>query len=139
MASVADIKDGIKTRLATVTGLRAHDTWPDQVNIPAAIPRLLAGPEQMSMGAGVFRLQFEIILFAAGLAGGLSRAQDAVDVYLKTVSGGIKTALEADKTLSGNAQTISVGSWQEYGDYEEPPGSNIHYLGAKLPLEVWAT
>lgn len=136
MASLSSLRDGIKTRLATISGLRAYDTWPDQPNVPAAIVKPLRWDYRQAIG-GVNRVTFEIIILAAGYdASTIGRAQEKLDAYLDdTGSNSVKAAIEADKTLSGSASTLQVPGWTDYGVLD---ANGIEYMGAKLEVEVWA-
>ena len=49
MAELAAVRDGLKTRLATILGLRAHDVWPDTINAPAALVRPVSDPIQETL------------------------------------------------------------------------------------------
>lgn len=136
--SVATIRDGLKTRLATISGLRAHDVWPDTVNTPAAIVRPDRREFALSMGsspAAANALYFVVTLYAASTENGLARAQEAADAYLDdSGASSIKAAIETDKTLSGTATTCRVVRWYDYDTYQV---GDIEYLGVRFEVEVW--
>ncbi len=137
MSSLSNIRDGIKTRLQTITALanRAYDTWPDQILTPCAIVKPISWEYRQAMG-NVNKLLFEIVIVAASVQPGLERAQDALDAYLEDDSAtSIKKALEGGKTLSGYATTLQVPGWRDYGSIEI---GGIEYLGAVVDVEVWA-
>jgi len=133
MGQLADIRDGIMGRLATISGLHAYDTWPDQVRVPAAIVM----PQSMSTetaigGSRVYT--FEILLLAAPVSAGLSRAQDRLDAYLDpTGTSSLIAAMTADKTLAGVVTTLDV-SWRDYGFHEV---GTVEYLGVVFAITVW--
>ena len=132
MATLSQVRDGLKTRLATISGLRAHDTWPDTVNPPAALVRPTSGGFGESYGNGT-RFDFEIVLVLQ--LGTLRQAQDALDAYLDSSgSSSIVAAIEGDRTLDGYADTLAVTGWRDYGGLEI---GTVTYLGCKFDCQVW--
>lgn len=135
--NLANVRDGIKTQLATITGLRAHDVWPDQINTPAALVKPTGWTYDLSMGSsrGIDHAVFDIVVLAASAQNGLARGQDALDQYLASSGAtSILAAIKADKTLSGYAQTCALSGGTDYGTLEV---NDIDYVGARLTLEVW--
>lgn len=47
----------------------------------------------------------------------------------------VKTAIEADRTLGGVAETLRVTAMRNYGVYEV---AGVAYLGAEFAVTVWA-
>ncbi len=135
MASLSAIRTGLKTRLATITGLKAHDVWPDTVNCPAALVRPTSWDYRQSIGDNN-RITFEVVVLAASLQNGLARAQEQLDPFLDDVGkSSIKAALEGDKTLSSSATTLNVVRATDYGSLVV---GDIEYMGARFEVEVWA-
>jgi hypothetical protein len=132
---VSTIRTRIAVNLATISGLRAADTWPDTINCPAAIVVPREGTYHQSMGAvGVQQQQYDVVLLIAPVQQGLSRAQDKIDPYLDpTGSQSIKAAVESDKTLGGQATTCHVNGWSEYGQIAV---NEIPYWGVRFEVEV---
>ncbi len=132
--SFSTIRDGLKTRLETISGLRAYDVWPDTMNIPAAIVRPV-NMDYYNTLTNVATLMVEIHLLAASIQNGLAKAQDILDTYLDaTGTKSIKAAIEGDKTLGGTVTTCHVNRWFDYNSYEV---NGIEYLGCKLEVEIW--
>lgn len=133
-STVSGLRDALKTRLATIAGLRTHDTWPAQIHPPAAIVEPLAGSFEQTLGSDDALYRFQIVV--AVQFGTHRTAQDALDEYL-TPSGtrSIRAALEGDVTLGGLAHSLSVTGWREYGTLEI---NGIEYLGAFVDVSVWA-
>lgn len=133
MGTLSAIRDGLKTRLATITGLRAYDTIPDDINIPAAI---VGVPESIEFdttyGRGADRYTIPVRVYAS-LAS--ERAgQDKLDGYLAASgSGSVKAAIEGDPTLGGAAHTTRVTQARGYGVYEI---AGVSYLGVEFICEV---
>jgi hypothetical protein len=134
MASVSAIRDGLRTRLATITGLRAYDVWPDQVHAPAAMVQPVRGRYKEALG-GVPRLTFRVVLAAAPVQRGLARGEDVLDPYLDdTGATSIKAALEGDKTLGGIVASLHAVEWDDYGLVAI---GGVDYVGASVEVEVW--
>lgn len=137
MASVSSIRDGLKTRLATVSGLNAYDTVPGDIVPPAAIvaPGNPVVMYDLTMGRGGDTLRFVITLLISDVVDDM--AQDTLDAYLAgSGSSSIKTAVEADETLGGVAHFAVVTQVNSYGLLE---WAGVSYLGAELLVEVVAS
>lgn len=135
MASIAAIRDGLKTRLATVTGLYTHDTVPDAVNPPAAIvglPTTVA--YDFTFRAATTRFTFPVRVLVGRAAE--AEAQDKLDGYLSADGAtSIRAAIDGDPTLGGVASTSRVTAATGLGVYEV---GATPYLGADLLVEVVA-
>jgi hypothetical protein len=139
MASLmTDIRSGLATRVATVTSLkdRCFSTFPDRMpNPPLAIISVPSWRFDQTFSDDN-TITAEVLILAAAIGKGQERAQAALDAYLDDDgTESIKAAIEADVTLGGKAQSVSVTGWDDYGDVEV---NGIHYLGAVLAVEVFA-
>lgn len=115
--NVAAIRDALKTRLATVTNLRAYDTIPasDVATIAAVVvpdEPFITYPETIARGQCT--LNFKVTLLASG-----ERAQDTIDGLLSSGTGqSTSSAVEAivgDRDLGDTAQTCVVTEAKDYG------------------------
>jgi hypothetical protein len=135
MASIAAIRDGLKTRLATITGLYTHDTIPDAVNPPAAIvgmPTTIA--YDFTFRAATTRFVFPVRVLVGRAAE--AEAQDKLDGYLSADGAtSIRAAVDGDGTLGGVANTSRVVEARDLGAYEV---GATQYLGAEVMVEVVA-
>jgi hypothetical protein len=132
MATIAQIRDGIATRLATISGLRVYARWPNQPNPPAALVRYVTEGSKQAMARHPH--MFEITLAVEPISD-LARGQSRTDLYLDASgSQSIRSAINGDKTLGGIADTLSVGDWRDY-DGVEVNGQD--YMGAIVDVEVW--
>ena len=132
MASLSELRDGLKTRLATISGLHTHDVMPDTVIVPAAIVRPRTGEYRGSL-AGQPSTAFEIIILVA--LARLSTAQDNLDPYLSvTGSSSIFAAIEGDRTLGSKADDLLVSGWRNYGSVSI---AGTEYLSAIVDVEVY--
>lgn len=134
--TVSALRDGIKARLATISGLRTYDTVPDDIATPAAV--VMPG-EPLIMYDATFRggsddYRFEVLLLVQ--FGSERAAQDALDGYLaRDSAANIKTAIEGDGTLAGAAHWARVVSVGDYGLREY---AGVRYLSCVFAIEVTA-
>lgn len=135
MASLSAIRDGLKTNLETIPGLRAYDILPDKVSPPfAAVVPATPALTREAMARGVMMYRFRILL---GVSRATDRAaQDALDDYLATSGAtSVWVALESDKTLNEQASDVHVVECSDYGVLEF---AGQGYLGAEFEVEVIA-
>lgn len=129
---IAAVRDGIRTRLATISGLHALDRWPDNVIPPTAI----VAPERVlfdnTMGRGGDNATFVVRVLVGRVED--AAAQDLLDTYLAgSGSASVKTAIEADATLGAAADTCRVSEARGYGFYEH---NGVKYLGCEFVIQV---
>lgn len=131
--SLAAARDGLQARLATITGLRAYDTWPDRgFSAPGAIVLPISGEAHSSYDHRS-TIHFEIVVAVSAAAGRAS--QNALDAYLAPAgAGSIQTALEADGTLGGAAEGLIVHGWR---DYEYLRIADVDAISVTFDVEVW--
>lgn len=132
MGSVSSVRAGLKTRLATISGLTATAVAPATVNVPAAYIVPGSIDFDQTMGRGSDLLNFSVVLLVAQATTEL--AQSDLDAYL--VGSGaqsVKAAIEGDGTLGGAAQWTRVTRVSVYGLIEH---QGVSYLGAKFDVEV---
>lgn len=108
-ATVSQVSEGIRVRLATITGLRTFSYQPEQLNPPTAFPVLDSVEYHGAFQGGNVRMRFTVIVIVGRY---LDRvAHSNLDGYL-SYSGAtsLRAAIEADKTLGGVAQTLVMES-----------------------------
>ena len=133
MSTEAELRDELKTRLVTITGLNGYDTWPESVIAPAAIVMPAGNTKQVA--GGIYQSTFEITALVKLTR--FDEASNALDTYLQHASGGILAALKGDTTLAGKAVGMLIpDAWQEYDPHTV---KNQGYLGARLLVEVYHT
>ena len=132
MSTLATLRDELKVRLATISGLHAHDIWPEPVVTPAAIVL----PETVGVDATFSGEQFDTFgIVVIVQASNMRIAQDALDPYIsRSGAPSIQAALEGDKALAGAAQFLIFDGWTEYGKAEI---DGTDYLQAKGSVRVW--
>jgi hypothetical protein len=114
MASLAELRDGIATNLATISGLRTTGYIPGQVNPPYAIVSPDSIEYHKAFANGVSSYSFTITV-VVGQADSRT-AQATLDAYCSpTGSSSIKSAVESNRTLSGKAYDLIVSDMRNYG------------------------
>lgn len=113
-ATVSQVADGIKTRLATITGLRTFSYQPDQVNPPVAFPILEQIEYHGAMAGGNVRMRFNVMVIVGRY---LDRvAHSNLDGYLSYDGAtSLRAAIEGDRTLGGVCQTLIMDSGLSVG------------------------
>ena len=134
MATFSSIRDGLKTRLATISGVTVYDTVPDFLDPPAIIIapfNTLNFDTTMARGADTYEIP--VILYIQRV--NAASAQDSLDAFLASSGGSsVKAAIEGDLTLGGAALSARVVSATDYGEYEVSQGTS--YLGVTFNIEV---
>lgn len=135
MASIKALRDGIKTRLATVTGIYTHDTIPEDVYVPAAIVGFpTAVRYDFSMRTPVSRYTFPVRVLAGRTTE--AQSQDTIDDLVSPDGPlSVRAAIDADPTLGGVAHSARVVEARDFGVYEV---AGVSYIGGELELEVIA-
>ena len=134
-ATVSQVKDGLKARIETISGLRAFDYQPDQVNPPFAWPTLdEVRFHQTGMASGGVVMDFTITVVLTRPSERV--AQDKMDQYMAW-SGpqSIRAALEADRTLGGVCDDLIVNS---AGNFTNIDANDTLYLTVDFKVTVYA-
>jgi hypothetical protein len=134
MASISELRAGIKNNLATISGLRTSDYQPDSINPPVAIvfPVSLNFDETFHRGMQTYTFAVQVIV------GRVSErsAQSSIDSYCSsTGTNSIKLAIESDKTLAGKAFDLRVTDMRNYGELIV---GEVNYLSAEFVVLCYA-
>jgi hypothetical protein len=138
-STIAAIMTGIETRLETITGLRAKDTAPDTVDVPAGGGYAFVGlPERVdyhrTMGNGRIDPVFTITVFVS--ASPTRIAQALLAGYMNPAGPtSIRAAVEVDKTLGGAVEDCAVMAARTIGRVD---AGDLTYLGAEFTLQTIA-
>jgi hypothetical protein len=136
MASVASIADGLKTRLATISGLRAYSYQPEQLNPPFAYPVLNGVTYHQTMGMGNAVTQFDWSVYVI-----VGRWVDRVavtnlDGFLSpTGATSIRAALEGNRTLGGACSDLVVATSANISALEQ---DDAEYMQVSFSLTIYA-
>ena len=129
------VRDNLKTALQTISGLRVFDYVPDSTNIPTNNAFAIVGQLSMNcdftLNRGFDSATCQVIVVVGRMSE--RNGQERLDGLLASSgSTSIKSAIEADKTLSGAVQTLRVVS--------ASPGTitsaNIDYLSYQYSVEL---
>lgn len=135
MTTIAAIRTGLATRLGTISGLRTAATVPDDPKPPVAIVMPPTITYDQAMGRGLDQYEFSILVMVGRVSE--RTAQASLDAYANpTGAGSIKTAIEADRTLGGAAQTCRVTDMRNVGPMSTTEGNT--YLTAEFVVTVYA-
>jgi hypothetical protein len=130
MATVQEIREGIKVRLDTIVGLRAHAGMPANVNAPAAVVSRRSTAFDSSTDSDDLTFAVTVMVEHPEDPG----SQVKLDAYLAGEgASSIRLAIDGDPTLGGVvdfATAVSVGrdrivEW-----------AGIKYLAADVVVEV---
>jgi hypothetical protein len=134
MPTVTELRTGLATRLATITGLRTAATIPDQINPPVAVVSIDSVNYDTAFNRGMDEYNFTITVVVGRVAERI--AQNNLDAYCApTGSGSVKTAIEGDRSLGGKAQTLRV---TEMAGVSPVVIGDITYLTAAFAVTVYA-
>lgn len=132
--NISTVRDGMKARLATISGLRSYDTIPDSMSPPCAVvgmPTLIEFDKVYARACD--RATFPVRLLVGKASD--RAAQDRLDGYLAGSGAlSVKAAFEADASLSGAVQTSRVLNVSGLGVYDV---MGVPYLGADFTVEVY--
>jgi hypothetical protein len=134
MASVSELRTGIATNLATITGLRTSSFMPDNPNPPIAVVM----PSSISYD-DVFKRGMQTYIFNVLVIVGRvdeRTAQSNLDGFVSsTGASSIKLAIERDKSLGGKAFDTRVTEMRNYGQLSI---QDILYLTGEFTVLVYA-
>lgn len=135
MSSITLLREAIATNLSAISGLRTTTNFvPDNINPPYAIvaPNTVDYDQAFHGGLNTYNFTITVVV---GRVDARS-AQNYLDAYCApTGASSIKTAVESDRTLGGNAFDCRVTQMRNYGTIVL---SENTYLAAEFDLVVQA-
>ena len=131
--SITDIRDGIATNLATISGLRTSAELPDQPSPPIAVVQLNNVTYDQAFQGGLVLYNFTITVIVGRVAERV--AQQRLNAFASTGTGGIKAALQSDRTLGGHAFDVKL---QEMTNIGAITLGEQQYLAAEFAAIVYA-
>lgn len=138
MANYGGLRDGLKTRLETVSAFKVvYDTLPDTVVSPCAVvspgsPVVEYHESMAGSAGGLQEFRFEIIALAGRFDSASS--QNVLDALISG-TGSVITAVEGDKTLGGAAVDTTVDSARDYGTVMV---DGVPYWGVRFLVTILA-
>lgn len=131
--SILGIRSAMATNLSSIPGLRVASEIPDQINPPVAVIALNNIDYDGAFQGGLTTFNFTIQLVVTRMAE--RRAQERLDLYSEP-SGeqSVKSAIESDRTLGGNASDVRVESRPTVGSLQV---NDQDYLAADFSVVVY--
>lgn len=131
--SISDIRDGLATNLATISGLRTDSDLPDNPSPPIAVVQLNNVSYDQAFQRGLVLYNFTVTVIVGRVSE--RTAQSRLNAYASTGAGGIKTAVESDKTLGGSAFDVRL---QEMTSLGAITLGEQQYMAAEFSVVVYA-
>jgi hypothetical protein len=131
--SISLIRQALATNLGTIPGLRTSAEVPDLPNPPIAIVALRSVSYDGAYAKGLTNYNFAVTVIVGRAAE--REAQRRLDAYISTGASSVKSAVESDKTLGGNAYDCRVVSMDSVGSLSI---SDTTYLAADFTVTVIA-
>jgi hypothetical protein len=134
-ATISQVKDGLKARINSISGLRAFDYQPDQVNPPFAFPTLdTVTYHQTGMASGGVVMNFTITLIVNRSSE--RTAQDQLDQYMNWDGAkSLRAAIESDRTLGGVCDDLIVTNAENLTNID---ANDTLYLAVDFKVTVYA-
>ena len=131
--SISDIRDGLATNLATISGLRTAAELPDNPSPPIAVVALNNVTYDQAFQGGMVFYNFTITVIVGRVSE--RTAQTRLNAYASTGAGGVKNAIQSDKTLGGAAFDVRM---QELTNIGAITLGEQSYLAAEFSVVVYA-
>jgi hypothetical protein len=128
------MRTALASNLGTISGIRTYADIPDNPMMPAAVVGLQSVSYNQAMARGLTEYNFVVTVIFGRVA--TSQAQRSMDQLIDDEGGrSIKTAIESDKTLDGNAFDVRVS---EMTNIQSVTIGDITYLTADFAVIVYA-
>lgn len=135
MASIDELRSGIATNLATISGLRTSAFIPDNPNPPLATIQLNRVQYHQDFKRGMTEYNFAVQVIVGRVDE--RSAQKRLDDYCSsTGASSVSLAVESNRTLGGKAFDCIVTEMTNYGSVVI---SDITYLAAEFNVRVLAS
>lgn len=133
-ATITEVKQGLATNLATISGLRTFAYQPDQLNAPIAFSSLDNILFHRTMRTALTEMTFTVTVIVCKADSRSAQAQ--VDPYVSaTGSYSVKAAIESDRTLGGKVDDLIVNS---AGAYQIISAEDGDYLSVDFNVTVYS-
>lgn len=133
MADITAIRNGLKARLETISGLKVYAHMPIKAEPPAAGINTVTAALQLDFdGNGLYL--FDVWIYAQ--ASDIMVAQTRIDEYLGDGDKSIRAAIAADQSLGGVVDYARMKGWTEGPRLVEMAGTQL--LAMPVTVEVMA-
>ena len=132
---MAQIRDGLKTTISNISGLRVYDTVPDQaINFPVCLFIPTSIEFDLAMQRGTDRYEFELTV--AVQRADSRTAQDKLDAFVTgSGSSSIRQIIYNNRTLGLSDTDARVTEMNSYA--ADVSLNGIDAVGANLTIEVF--
>lgn len=132
--SIANLRTGLATNLATISGLRTSAELIDNPSPPVALVNLESVDYDQAYQSGLTLYNFSITVIVGRTAE--RQMQRKLDSYIQPDGAqSVKVAVESDRTLSGYAQDLRVTNAGSIGSIQI---NDQTYLAAEFTVTVYA-
>ena len=132
--TVTGMRTALASNLGTISGIRTYADIPDNPMMPAAVVQLRDVVYNLAMQRGLTEYNFVVTVVFGRVA--TSQAQRSMDQLIDDGGGrSVKSAIESDKTLNGNAFDTRV---TEMTNITSITIGDITYLSADFAVIVYA-
>jgi hypothetical protein len=131
--SIADIRAGLATNIATISGLRVAAEIPDNPSPPIAVIALNNVSYDLDFNRGMTLYNFTVTLIVGRVAE--RDAQRKLDAYAGNGERSIKTAVQFDRQLGGAAFDVRLSEMSTLGALNLGEQT---YLAADFAVQVYA-
>ena len=132
--TVTGMRTALAENLGTISGIRTYADIPDNPMMPAAVVQLQSTSYDQAFQRGLTEYNYVVTVIFGRVA--TSSAQRSMDQLIDDDGGrSIKTAIESDKTLDGNAFDVRV---TEMTNITSITIGDITYLSADFAVIVYA-
>lgn len=129
-----DVRSGLVTNLATITGLRTYSYVPEDIQAPAAVvdfPSVVSFDQAMSRALDAYEISVYVLVATSSDRKGQEKLANYV---AGSGSSSVKAAIESDKTLGGACQTLRV---TELTDFKNTKYGNGEFLSFRANIEIY--
>jgi hypothetical protein len=128
----SEVREGLKTNLQAIKGMRVYDLIPSPAVAPAAIVGQLDFTFDLNNARGLDQANLDVVVLVQRFTE--RTGQNELDKYLAGSGDySIKAAIESDRTLGGACDTLRVTS-AEAGTYAS---GDVEFLSYRYRLTVW--
>ena len=128
----SQVRDGLKTNLQEIEGLRVYDLVPDVIVPPCAIIGQLDLVFDLNNARGLDSASVDVMVIVQRFSE--RTGQDKLDQYLSGSGDySIKAAIESDRTLGGAVDTLRVTAAQS-GVYQS---ADVEYLSYRYQVTIY--
>ncbi len=131
--SITAIRTELASNIGSISGIRTYADIPDSPAMPAAVVILSRVSYDQAFKRGLTEYNFIITVIFGRIATRL--AQNNLDALISTGDRSLKAAVEADRTLDGNAYDTRV---TEMSNVQSVTIGDITYLSADFAVTVYA-